>query len=74
MGKSNLRLIKRCTEFESKERVDCVPPNRRGLYVLYRLKEIDGNKHYDVVYLKRSIGSRSAMRSLDAFLGVRSVG
>jgi hypothetical protein len=51
MPESPLRLIKRFAEFEPKEKIDLVPRKRRGLYVLYCLKPIDGKDHFDVVYV-----------------------
>src|SRR5579862_4922175 len=48
MPESPLRLIKRFTEFQTKNNVNIVPRARRGLYVLYCLKR-DG--HFNVVYV-----------------------
>jgi|GEM_PF-563913 len=49
MGSSELRLLKRCAEYCSREEIKIVPQNIRGIYVLfwYRPKL---NK-YDVVYI-----------------------
>jgi hypothetical protein len=61
MRESPLRLIKRLAEFQPKERVKSVPTNRRGLYVLYNFRQVDGQEHYDVVYVgmgTRGIKSR----------------
>jgi hypothetical protein len=50
------RLIKRFAEFELKERIDLVPRGRRGLYVVYCLKNVDGKDHFDVVYVGMTTG------------------
>ena len=51
MRESPLRLIKRFAEFQPKDRVHLVPTGRRGLYVLYNLRQRDGKDYYDVVYV-----------------------
>lgn len=48
---SPLRLIKRSAEFRPIDCVKLVPRQRRGLYVLYRGCEVDGRKHFNVVYV-----------------------
>ena len=60
MKVSPLRLVKRFAEFEPKENARLVPSGRRGLYVLYDLKQLDGHNHYDVVYVGMA---RSGIRS-----------
>jgi hypothetical protein len=64
MPESPLRLIKRCAEFLPKDQVDDVPGKRRGLYVLYREREDEGRKRYDVVYV--------GMATLSILLRLRS--
>ena len=51
MPESHLRLIKRCAEFQPKEKVKSVPLKRRGLYVLYFKHRRNGEDKYDVVYV-----------------------
>ena len=51
MPESCLRLIKRCAEFQPKDKIKLVPRKRRGLYVLYRRRRINGKDKYDVVYI-----------------------
>jgi len=51
MPQSVLRLIKRCAEFQPKEKVEQVPARLRGLYVLYNKHPKNGGYKYDVVYI-----------------------
>lgn len=48
-GESELRLIKRCAEFISKEDIKKLPRYIRGIYVLYRQRKPE--KVFDVVYV-----------------------
>lgn len=64
MPESQLRLIKRCAEFQSKEQIQSVPPSRRGLYVLYRKRRKAGEDKYDVVYIgMATTGIRARLKS-----------
>jgi hypothetical protein len=57
MPESHLRLVKRCAEFQPKEKVDLVPRRRRGLYVLYRNHQEKDEDKYDVVYVGMTTSS-----------------
>jgi hypothetical protein len=46
---SPLRLIKRWRRYQVRGNWTVVPPQTRGIYVLY--KETKGTKHYEVVYI-----------------------
>jgi hypothetical protein len=66
MTQSALRLIKRVAEFQPQERIESIPTNRRGLYVLYKHAEEDGEDHYDVVYV--GMATRGMKRRLRSHL------
>lgn len=58
MAKSELRLIKNCVEFVHQDFIKNVPPNTRGLYVLFKYRpRLD---KYDVVYIGMAGGERKA--------------
>ena len=70
---SPLRLIKRIAEFQPVANVKLVPLSRRGLYVLYRERDIamdveqkkgKNSKAYDVVYV--GMARRGIRGRLDA--------
>ncbi len=58
MPVSELRLIKRCAEFLSKDEIKNIPPYTRGIYALLRYrKKLD---MYDVVYIGMAAGTKTA--------------
>lgn len=64
MAETPLRLIKRYAEFRPKDDFNLVPPSRRGLYVLYRIRKRNGVEKYDVVYVGMTTsGMRSRLKS-----------
>jgi hypothetical protein len=63
MPQSDLRLIKRCAEFVSKNSIRSVPRRRRGIYVLYCHRRKSGKDKYDVVYVGMAgTGRRGGIR------------
>jgi hypothetical protein len=63
MPQSELRLIKRCTEFVSKEEVRSIPRRLRGIYVLYKERVRQKSQKYDVVYVGMAkAGRRGGIR------------
>jgi len=60
---SDLRLIKQCAEFISKDCIRSVPRRRRGIYVLYNHRRKGGKDKYDVVYVGMAgTGRRGGIR------------
>lgn len=58
MAVSELRLIKHCVEFLSKEEIKQLPPLSRGVYVLYKYRP--KKKKYDVVYIGMAGGHKKS--------------
>jgi len=58
MPVSELRLIKRCTEFCEKKEIKNIPPYTRGIYVLFKYRP--KLKKYDVVYIGMAAGIKTA--------------
>jgi predicted nuclease of predicted toxin-antitoxin system len=68
MPQSPLRLIRRSLEYLTVDEVGALPPNLRGIYVLYEFITPRGRSlkpHYDVVYvgMARKGGIRGRLRS-----------
>jgi len=61
MPVSELKLIKRCAEFIHRDKLEEVPPRRRGIYVLFRYRP---RLHsYDVVYVGMAArGDKASMK------------
>ena len=58
MAVSELRLIKRCAEFLSKDEIKNIPAHTRGVYALLRYrKKLD---MYEVVYIGMAGGEKTA--------------
>jgi hypothetical protein len=58
MPVSELRLIKRCSEFRPKEDIKAIHPWTRGIYVLFKHRpQLD---KYDVVYIGMAAGMKTA--------------
>ena len=51
MPESPLRLIKRCAEYKTTGEINALGFGRRGIYVLYRKRRIQGKDTYTVVYI-----------------------
>ena len=51
MPESPLRLIKRCAEYKTTAEINALGFGRRGIYVLYRKRRIQGKDTYTVVYI-----------------------
>ena len=65
MTVSVLRLIQNASEFESKSEIKNVPPNTRGIYVLFnKRKKKPGEKKnkFDVVYIGMARGLKTGIR------------
>jgi len=63
MTESALRLIKRAAEFKPKQQVKLLPRMLRGIYVLYRQRDIRGHKRFDVQYVgMAAAGKRRGLR------------
>ena len=60
MPASELRLIKRFSEFRSRDEIKNVPPNTRGIYAL--LKYRPRLNLYDVVYVGMAGGSKAGIK------------
>jgi len=60
MPASELRLIKRFSEFRSRDEIENVPPNTRGIYAL--LKNYPRLNLYDVVYVGMAGGSKAGIK------------
>ena len=58
MAVSELRLIKNCVEFLSKDEIKQLPPLTRGVYVLYKYRP--KTKKYDVVYIGMAGGQKKS--------------
>jgi len=58
MAVSELRLIKHCVEFLSKDKIKQLPPLSRGVYVLYKYRP--KKKKYDVVYIGMAGGTKKS--------------
>src|SRR2546428_6022000 len=65
MSESALRLIKRSAEFISKEKVEELPGNLRGIYVLYNKRRTRAQREkFDVVYVGMArAGIRARLKS-----------
>jgi hypothetical protein len=63
MPASELRLVKRCAEWEPRSNIHLVPPGTRGIYVLLKA---NGNAHYDVRYVGMSRAGFGIRRRLEA--------
>jgi hypothetical protein len=58
---NGLKLIRRCAEFVSKDRISEVPPKTRGIYALLKHnKQAGPREKYEVVYIGMS---RTGIRS-----------
>ncbi len=65
MPVSELRLVQRCAEFCPQDEINSVPPNTRGIYVLFnkrRLKKGAQKNKYDVVYIGMARGLKTGIR------------
>jgi len=60
MPASELKLIKRFSEFRSRDEIENVPPNTRGIYAL--LKHRPRLNLYDVVYVGMAGGSKAGIK------------
>jgi hypothetical protein len=60
MAGSELRLIKHCVEFCEKEEIGRIPPNTRGIYVLF--KKLPRLNKFDVVYIGMAGGEKAGIR------------
>lgn len=58
---AELYLIKRCVEHIERKQIDNIPPQTRGIYVLY--KYISGSKKFDVVYIGLARGQEAGAAS-----------
>ncbi len=54
---SELRLVKRCAEYLSKEEIKRIPAYTRGVYVLFKYRP--RVKKYDVVYVGLAAGEKA---------------
>ena len=63
MPVSELKLIKRCFEYCEIDQIRKIPKNTRGIYVLYRRREVKGQEQYNVVYIGMARGNKSGARS-----------
>jgi hypothetical protein len=63
MPVSELKLIKRCFEYCEIDQIRKIPKNTRGIYVLYRRREVKGQEKYNVVYIGMARGNKSGARS-----------
>src|SRR5215469_17643819 len=59
MPVSKTFLVKNMAEFRSISEINLVPPNTRGIYVLYNAI----GKHMEVVYVGMARGEKSGVRS-----------
>jgi len=59
MPASELKIVKRCVEFRPRDKVNLVPPNTRGIYVLLMKK---GSTKFDVVYVGMAGGQKAGAR------------
>ena len=63
MPASELRLVKRCTEFRPKDEYKLVPYGTRGIYTLLSKKRGKNKKErYDVIYIGLSAGTRQGIK------------
>ena len=53
-----MKFIKRCAEFIPKEKRVNIPPNTRGIYILYQKK---GNENYNAIYVGMSRGRKTGI-------------
>ena len=60
MPVSELKLIKRCAEFQPRDRRKLLPPNIRGIYALLQHNPRSGK--YDVVYIGMAGGKKASVR------------
>jgi hypothetical protein len=58
MPQSELRLVKRSAEYIDKQRVRELPRRLRGIYVLYRRREVRRTEKFDVVYVGMAAAGR----------------
>ena len=63
MPVSELKLIKRCFEYCEIDQIRKIPKNTRGIYVIYRRREVKGQEQYNVVYIGMARGNKSGARS-----------
>lgn len=63
MPQSELRLIRRCAEYVSKDRLRSLPRGLRGIYVLFKHRRHSAKDHYDVLYVGMArAGRRGGIR------------
>ena len=55
---AKMKFIKRCAEFISKDGRKDIPPNTRGIYVLFQKK---GNKKFNAVYVGMARGNKTGI-------------
>ncbi len=55
---SKMKFIKRCAEFIPKDERKNIPPNTRGIYVLFQKS---GNKIYNAVYVGMARGKKTGI-------------
>ena len=61
MSYSNLRFIKQCAEYLTRDNIKYIPKNTRGIYTLsYKHKK---SNEYEIVYVGMSRGKRAGIRS-----------
>jgi hypothetical protein len=63
MPVSELKLIRRCIEFCSADKVAQIPHNTRGIYVLLNYRKVQRKDRYDVVYIGMARGAKSGAHS-----------
>ena len=60
---SELKLIRRCVEFCSVDKIAQIPHNVRGIYVLLNYQRVKQKDRYDVVYIGMARGAKSGAHS-----------